>query len=414
MSRKFFQDEHGVDYIRSDFPTLKRELNGQPLVYFDSAASALKPQRMIDAVSDFYAQHYSNVHRGVHSLSQEATSAFEAVREQVCTLINAPKTEQIIFNSGTTEGINFVAKSFTDQFCQAGDVLVITEMEHHANIVSWQLVAQRHQLELQVVPVTDEGELDLKALQTILQSGRVKLLAVCHISNILGTINPVKQMAEMVHAAGAKILVDGAQSIPHMPIDVQDLDVDFFTFSAHKLFGPTGVGVLYGRLDLLEAMQPISGGGDMIDVVTFEKTTYNDLPHKFEPGTPNIAGVIGLGASLDYLDNIGIAAIEDYEHELTQYMLHQLQNIEGLRLLGPKENRAAVFSFVLNNLHHLDIGTLLNEYGIAVRTGHHCGQPLMQRFNISGTVRASLAFYNKREEIDFFITKLQHIQKLLM
>ncbi len=401
-----------LDYIRSDFPTLSQTVNGSPLVYFDSGASALKPRIMIDTISNFYSNQYSNVHRGVHTLSQNATDQFEAVRKSVQQFIHASALEEVIFTAGTTDAINLVAYSFCKKFCKQGDVIVISEMEHHADIVSWQLVCEQYGLELKFIPITDAGELDLHTFKKILDQ-RVKLVALAHVSNVLGTINPISEIAEQVHRVGAKLLVDGAQAVPHMPINVQQLDVDFYTFSVHKLFGPTGVGVLYGKRALLEEMPPMVGGGNMIDRVNLEQTSFNDLPHKFEAGTPNIAGILGTGVSIDYVNQIGMDVIQSYEQELTQYMLQSLKQVPGLCLLGTSTHRAAVFSFVVDGIHHLDIGTLLNEFGIALRTGHHCCQPLMAHYGISGSVRASLAFYNTKEEIDYFIEKLFVVLKML-
>lgn len=412
VKSQHFTSSLDLDYIRSDFPTLSQQVNGNPLVYFDSGASALKPRIMIEAISDFYSNYYSNVHRGVHSLSQQATDTYESVRVKLQEFIKAPLQEEIIFTSGTTEAINLVANSFCQRFCEPGDTVLISEMEHHANIVSWQLVCEKMNLNLGVIQITDQGELDLSSLKSKLNS-KVKIVAIPHVSNVLGTINPIDEIAVLVHQNGTKLMVDGAQAVPHMPVDVAQLDVDFYTFSGHKLFGPTGVGILYGKSELLNQMDPIMGGGDMIDQVTFQKTTFNSIPHKFEAGTPNIAGFIGMGASLDYINNLGMEQINQYENRLTDYMLQQLQGIDGLRLLGQAPNRAAVFSFVFEGIHHLDIGTLLNEYGIAIRTGHHCCQPLMQRMGVTGSARASLAFYNTKEEIDYFIMKLSQVKLLL-
>ena len=401
-----------IDYVRSDFPILKRKINGNPLVFFDSGASAQTPQVVIDAVSTFYSNYYSNVHRGIHELSQEATNRFEAVRGKVQQFIKAQHEHEIIFTSGTTDAINLVAKSYGRAFINPGDVVLISEMEHHANIVSWQIMLEDRGAELQVFPITDAGEIDFEAYKLLLNDN-VKLVALSHISNVLGTINPVKKIISEAHAHNIPVLLDGAQAVPHMKVDVQDLDVDFYTFSGHKLFATTGTGVLYGKEEYLNKMPPIMGGGDMIDKVSFEETTFNDLPHKFEAGTPNIAGFIGLGAAIDYVNNIGIENIERYEEELIDYMLEKLNTVNGLRLIGTAEHRASVFSFVIEGLHALDIGTLLNEYGIAVRTGHHCAQPLLARFDVTSTARASLAFYNTKEEIDVFIEKLNQVKEIL-
>ena len=401
-----------IDYIRSDFPIFKRTINGHPLVYLDSGASAQKPQIVIDAVSNCYENYYSNVHRGIHSLSQEATDAFEESRRIIQKHIGAKHEEEIIFTSGTTESCNLLARSFGEKFIAEGDEILISEMAHHANIVPWQLLCERSGAKLNIIPITDAGEIDLDRYEGMLTE-RTKLISIAHISNVLGTINPVETIIELAHNVGAKVHLDGAQAIPHQSVNVQQIDVDFYSFSGHKAFGPTGTGVLYGRKDLLEQLPPYQGGGDMIDKVTFEKTTFNDLPHKLEAGTPNIAGFIGLGEAIKYINHIDLDAIEAYEQELVAYGTEQLNTINGLRMLGTAKNKAAVFSFVIEGCHPLDVGTLLNEYGIAVRTGHHCCQPLMQRMGVTASIRASLAFYNTKQEIDTLVEKLNVVKELL-
>ena len=405
--------DYNIDYIRSDFPIFKRKINGYPLVYLDSGASAQKPQIVIDAVSNCYENYYSNVHRGIHSLSQEATDAFEQSRRIIQNHIGAEHEQEIIFTAGTTEACNLLARSFGEIFISEGDEIIISEMAHHANIVPWQMLCKRKGAVLKVIPVNDAGELLMKEYESLL-TDKTKLVSVAHVSNVLGTVNPVKEIVQLAHEVNARVHIDGAQAIPHSKVDVQDLNTDFYSFSGHKVFGPTGTGVLYGKKELLEQLPPYQGGGNMIDRVTFEETTYNDLPHKFETGTPNIAGFIGLGEAINYIQNIGLDAIELYEKELVSYATDQLNSVEGLRLLGTAENKAAVFSFVIDGCHPLDVGTLLNEYGIAVRTGHHCCQPLMQRMGVSASVRASLAFYNTKEDIDKLTEKLMQVRKMLL
>ena len=401
-----------IDYIRSDFPVLQQEMNGHQLVYLDSGASAQKPQIVIDAVANFYSSYYCNVHRGVYTLSQQATDALENTRTIVQRHINAAHNEEIIFTAGTTESINLLAKSFGQQFLQEGDEIIISEMAHHANIVPWQLVCEQFGAKLKVIPINDAGELELEVYKKLL-SEKTKMVSVAHVSNVLGTVNPVKEMIKAAHNVGAVVHLDGAQAIPHQSVDVQDLGADFYSFSAHKAFGPNGVGILYGKKELLNQLPPYQGGGDMIDIVTFEKTTFNDLPHKFEAGTPNIAGIIGFGEAINYMNTIGVDAINNYEAELTKYATKQLETVEDLTIFGTSEHKAAVFSFAIDGCHPLDIGTLLNEYGIAVRTGHHCCQPLMNRLGVSATTRASLAFYNTKEEIDYLVEKLQQVKQML-
>ncbi len=401
-----------VKRIRNDFPLLSREVNGNPLVYLDNAATAQKPQTVLDALNNYYLQENSNVHRGVHTLSQTATDHFEQVREKMRSHINAKSTAEIIFTRGTTEGINLVAYAYGNHFIHAGDEIIITTLEHHSNIVPWQMLCERKGAILKIVPVDDSGTLDIEAYKKLL-SAKTKLVAVAHISNTLGTINPVADMVAMAHSHGAVVLVDGAQAAPHMQVDVQQLDCDFYTVSGHKLFGPTGTGILYGKEDLLNSMPPFHGGGEMIDNVTFEKTTYNELPFKFEAGTPHIAGVVGLGAALDYVNQIGYEKINAYEHQLLVYATEKLSTLPGIRFIGTAEYKAAVVSFLIGNIHPYDTGVILDKLGIAVRTGHHCTQPLMDRYKIPGTVRASFAFYNTFDEIDTLHDGLLQVIKML-
>jgi cysteine desulfurase/selenocysteine lyase len=391
-----------VEAVRKDFPILNREVQGNPLVYLDSAATSQKPQSVIDTLVRYYTEINANVHRGVHTLSQEATDEYEGARIKLRKLINAKEDAEIIFTRGTTEGINLVAQTFGAQHVGEGDEVIISNMEHHSNVVPWQMLCDERGAHLRVVPINDDGELLMDEYEKLINP-RTKLVSIVHLSNALGTINPAKDVVAIAHQHGVPVLLDGAQSIPHMPVDVQDLDCDFYAFSGHKLFGPTGIGVLYGKRELLEAMPPFQGGGDMIKSVTFEKTLYNDLPYKFEAGTPHIAGVIGLGAAVDYVNAIGLENAAAYEHELLKYGTEQLEAIEGLRLIGTAQNKSSVLSFLLEGIHPHDIGTVLDTQGIAIRTGHHCTQPLMQRFQIPATARASLAFYNTKAEIDALV-----------
>lgn len=391
-----------VEAIRRDFPILHREVQGKPLVYLDSAATSQKPQTVIDTLVRYYSEINANVHRGVHTLSQEATDEYEGARTKLRKLINAKEDAEIIYTRGTTEGINLVAQTFGSQHIGEGDEVIISNMEHHSNVVPWQMLCDERGAHLRVVPINDDGELLMDEYEKLITS-RTKLVSIVHLSNALGTINPAKDIVTIAHQHGIPVLLDGAQSTPHMPVDVQDLDCDFYAFSGHKLFGPTGIGVLYGKRELLEAMPPFQGGGDMIKSVTFEKTLYNDLPYKFEAGTPHIAGAIGLGAAVDYVNAIGLDRAAAYEHELLQYGTEQLQAIEGLKLIGTAQNKSGVLSFLLEGIHPHDIGTVLDTQGIAIRTGHHCTQPLMQRFQIPATARASLAFYNTKAEIDALV-----------
>jgi cysteine desulfurase/selenocysteine lyase len=400
-----------VEALREDFPVLKQTVHGKPLVYLDSAATAQKPTAVVDAIRRFHEVDCANIHRGVHELSQRSTAAYEETRDKVRHFLHAKSNEELIFVRGTTEGINLVASSWGRKNVQAGDEIVITAMEHHSNIVPWQMLCEEKGARLRVVPMNQRGELILEEYEKLLNP-RTRMVAFAHVSNALGTINPVRQMIQMAHAAGALTLVDGAQSTPHIQVDVQALDADFYTMSGHKVFGPTGVGMLYGKLKLLEAMPPYQGGGDMIKVVTFEKTTYADLPYKFEAGTPNIAGGIGLGAALDYVNRIGIDNIAAYEHQLLEYGTEKLSAVPGLRLIGTAREKASVLAFVMDGIHPHDIGTVLDQQGIAVRTGHHCAQPVMDFFNVPATTRASLAFYNTFGEIDALIAGLHKVQEI--
>lgn len=397
-----------VARIRQDFPMLAKTMHGKPLVYLDSAATAQKPNVVIDTIANFYRDHYGTVHRAVYELAIRSTGDYQKTRQKVKTFLNAAQDEEIIFTRGTTESINLVAYSFGKAFVQPGDEILISAMEHHSNIVPWQLLCEDRQAVLKVIPMNERGELLLDEYEKLLSS-RTRLVAITHVANSLGTINPIKQIAQMAHQKGAKVLVDGAQSAPHLKLDVQDLDVDFFVFSGHKLFGPTGIGILYGKAELLNQMPPYQGGGDMIETVTFPKTTYNVLPLKFEAGTPMIAEVMGLGAALDYIQAIGIENIQQWEHELLTHATAQLEQIPGLKILGKAQNKGALISFVVEGVHALDIGTLLDLKGVAVRTGHHCAQPVMRFFNVPATARASFAFYNTKEEVDYFAASLREI-----
>ena len=388
-----------IAQIRADFPILSEKVNDHKLIYFDNAATSQKPQVVIDAISNYYTHINSNIHRGVHYLSQRATDAFEETRLKVQRHLNAAHAHEIIFTKGTTDGINLVAASYGRSFIKEGDEVIITNMEHHSNIVPWQLICAQVGASLKIVPINDAGELDLETYKKLLNEN-TKLVAVNHISNALGTINDVKEITKAAHAVGAVVLIDGAQSVPHMKVDVRDLDADFYTFSAHKMCGPTGLGVLYGKEDLLNEMPPYQGGGEMIKEVFLDHSTYADLPHKFEAGTPNISEVVAFGTAIDYLDEIGWDFIQEQEKELLDYATAKLSSIEGLKIYGEAENKASVISFLLEDIHPYDIGMVLDKLGIAVRTGHHCTQPIMDRFGIPGTVRASFAFYNTTEEID--------------
>jgi cysteine desulfurase/selenocysteine lyase len=400
-----------VDKIREDFPVLKQRIHGKPLVYLDSAATAQKPFAVIDAIRKFHEVDCANIHRGVHELSQRSTAAYEETRIKAKRFLNARAKNELIFVRGTTEGINLVASSWGRKNVKAGDEIVISTLEHHSNIVPWQMLCEEKGARLRVIPVDDRGELLLDEYEKLL-GPRTRMVAVGHVSNALGTINPVRQIVEMAHRAGALALIDGAQAAPHMKIDVQALDADFYAFSGHKVIGPTGIGILYGKARLLNAMPPYQGGGDMIKSVTFEKTIYADLPYKFEAGTPNIAGGIGLGAAFDYVTRIGLDKIAAYEHELLVYGAEALSRIPGLRIIGTAREKAAVLSFVIDGIHPHDIGTVLDRQGIAVRTGHHCAQPVMDRFGVPATTRASLAFYNTFAEIDALAAGLGKVKEI--
>jgi cysteine desulfurase/selenocysteine lyase len=401
-----------VEKIRADFPALHQQVSDHPLVYLDNGASTQKPQQVIDTVAEFYANDYANVHRGIHTLSQRATDRFEAARETVREFINADSIAEVIFTRGTTESINLVAQSYVRAFCSPGDEVLISAMEHHSNIVPWQLLEQQAGITLKVIPINQHGELIYDEYLALL-SERTKLVAVTQLSNALGTINPVKQMIEAAHQAGAKFLIDGAQAIAHAEVDVQELDCDFFAFSGHKAFSPTGVGVLYGKKELLEAMPPYQGGGEMIKVVSFSGTEYNELPHKFEAGTPNIAGVIGLAAGLDYIKNIGIPKIKAHEDELLAYATQKMLEIDGLRIIGTAKHKASILSFQIDGVHASDLGTLLDHQGVAIRVGHHCAMPVMAFFGVDATARASLAFYNNKADIDAFVAALKKAVSML-
>ena len=400
-----------IEEIRDQFPAIHQKVYGKPLIYFDNGATSQKPQVVIDAINKYYTSENANIHRGVHFLSQKATDAYEEARRIVQRFIHAEHEHEVIFTKGTTDGINLVASCF-GELLKAGDEIIISAMEHHSNIVPWQMLAERKGLKLNVIPIFDSGELDMEAFEKML-SEKTKLVSVTHISNTLGTINPVKTIIEKAHVVGAKVLLDGAQSIQHLQINVQELDCDFYVFSSHKVFGPTGAGVLYGKETVLNAMPPYQGGGDMIAKVTFEKTTYNELPFKFEAGTPHIIGGIATGTALHYLSSLDSASIHAHEMELLNFAQEELLKIDGLRIIGTAKEKTSVVSFVVDGLHPFDIGTLLDKQGIAVRTGHHCTQPLMDRFGIPGTVRASFAFYNTKEEVEVFLKALNRSVEML-
>jgi cysteine desulfurase/selenocysteine lyase len=397
-----------VAKIREDFPVLKQTVNGKPLVYLDNAATSQKPQAVIDALVRYYTTENSNVHRGIHTLSQHATDDYESARSKVRQFINAAEDKEIVYVRGTTEGINLVAESYGRQNVGPGDEVIISAMEHHSNIVPWQILCQERGARLRVIPINDAGELVLDEYEELL-GPHTKLVSIAHVSNVLGTINPVEQIVAMAHDRGVPVLVDGAQAIPHMPVDVRRLGCDFYVFSGHKLYGPTGIGILYGKSQLLEAMPPYQVGSAMIRMVTFEKTLYNTLPDKFEAGTPNIADAIGLGAAIDYVNNIGMDKIFSYGDELLKYGTKCLSDIEGLRIIGTAQEKAGVLSFIMDKAHPHDIGTILDAEGIAIRTGHHCAQPVMERFGIPATARASLAFYNTKEEIDALVKGIDRV-----
>ena len=399
-----FDVNSGID----DFPLLKQQVNGNRLVYLDNGATSQKPQSVIDAIVEYYATTNSNVHRGVHTMSQQATDGYEGARSKVRKFLNASKDKEIIFTRNTTEGVNLVAHSYGRKNIGPGDDIIVSNMEHHSNIVPWQMLCEENGANLKVVPIDDSGELVMDEYQKLL-SPRTKLVSITHVANALGTILPAKQIVQMAHSYGAPVLLDGAQAVPHMPVDVQDLDCDFYVFSGHKLFGPTGIGILYGKENYLESMPPFLGGGDMIKSVTFEKTLYNDLPYKFEGGTPDISGAIGLGAAIDYVNSLGFDQITAHEDALLQYGTEALESIAGVHIVGTAARKAGILSFVMDMAHPHDIGTILDEQGIAIRTGHHCAQPVMQRFQIPATARASLAFYNTKEDIDALVKGIDRV-----
>ncbi len=401
-----------IQKLRADFPILREVVNGRPLVYLDNAATSQKPESVIQAMVHYYRHDNANIHRGVHLLSQRATEEYEAARGKVQAFLGAREAREIIFVRGATEAINMVAQTYGREHIGAGDEVLITAMEHHSNIVPWQILCQEKGATLCVAPINDRGELEIEEFEKLL-GPRTKMVSVAHVSNALGTINPVKWIVRLAHAMKVPVLVDGAQAVPHQPVDVQDLDCDFYVFSGHKLYGPTGIGALYAKAALLNEMPPYQGGGDMISSVTFEKTIYNKVPHKFEAGTPDIAGVIGLGAAIDYLSGVGLGAIGAHEHELLEYATEKIGELEGVRLVGTAREKAAVLSFVMDGIHPHDIGTILDQAGIAVRTGHHCAQPVMDRFGIPATVRASFGLYNTREEIDALVSGIQKVQEIL-
>ena len=400
-----------VEKIRADFPILRTKVHGHPLVYLDNAATSQKPQAVIDALVRYYEGENANIHRGVHYLSQIATEAFEQARETVRAFVNAADAKEIIFTRGTTEAINLVAQTYGRVHVGAGDEVLITAMEHHSNIVPWQMLCEEKGAKLRIAPMNDEGELLLEKYEKLL-SPRTKIVAVSHVSNALGTINPLKQMIAAAHALGIPVVVDGAQAVPHLKVDLQDLDADFYAFSGHKMYGPTGIGVLYGKAALLEAMPPYQGGGDMISSVTFEKTIYNKLPHKFEAGTPDMAGVAGLKAAIEYMNGVGIGKIAAHEQNLLVYATEIVGSLPGVRLIGTAREKASVLSFVLDEVHPHDIGTILDQEGIAVRTGHHCAQPVMERFGIPATVRASFAVYNTKGEVDALVRGIRKVHEV--
>lgn len=403
--------EAKIQSVRDDFPILSRTIYGKPLVYFDNAATTQKPRAVIDAISNYYLNDNANVHRGVHYLSQQATDAFEGARKKVASFVNAGSSNEIIFTRGATEAINLVAWSYCETFLNAGDEIIISVLEHHSNIVPWQVACERKGAHLKVIPVTPEGELDLKVYKQLLNS-RTKMVAISHISNALGTINPVSKIVAMAHSKNVPVFVDGAQGLSHGPVDIQKLDCDFYAFSAHKMYGPMGIGGLYGKTSWLEKMQPYQLGGEMIDKVTFAKTTYNEIPYKFEAGTPNVADVMGFGAAIDYLNVLGWDFIIAQENDLLEYATGRLQAIEGIKIIGTSAHRAAIISFLIEGIHFFDAGTIIDHLGIAVRTGSHCTQPLMDILGINGTLRASMAFYNTRQEVDKLIDAIHRVKTL--
>ena len=409
MTEQFYD----IKKIREDFPILSRQVYGKPLVYLDNGATTQKPRQVVEAITNEYYSVNANVHRGVHFLSQQATELHEGSRETVRKFINANSTNEIIFTRGTTESINLLVSSFGEKYMSEGDEVIISTMEHHSNIVPWQLLAERKKIRLRVIPINDKGEILLDEFDKLLNE-RTKIVCIAHVSNVLGTVNPVKEIIRRAHEHDIPVLIDGAQSTPHMKIDVQALDCDFFAFSGHKIYGPTGIGVLYGKEKWLEQIPPYQGGGEMIKNVSFEKTTYNELPYKFEAGTPDYIATTGLAAALDYVSAIGMDKIEAHEQELTRYAMQRLGHIEGMHIYGQAEHKDAVISFLVGDIHHLDMGTLLDRLGIAVRTGHHCAEPLMRRYGIEGTVRASFALYNTKEEIDALAAGIERVTKMFI
>lgn len=402
---------YDINEVRNDFPILSRTVYGKPLVYFDNGATTQKPRCVVESIVNEYYSVNANVHRGVHFLSQQATELHEASRETVRRFINARSISEIVFTRGTTESINLVASSFVGSQMKAGDEVIVSVMEHHSNIVPWQLQAEHSGISLRVIPMNDRGELLLDEYERLF-SERTRMVSVTHVSNVLGTINPVRKVIDVAHAHGVPVLIDGAQSIPHMPVDVQELDADFYVFSGHKVYGPTGIGVLYGKEDWLDRLPPYQGGGEMIQNVSFEKTTFNELPFKFEAGTPDYIGSTALAKAIDYVSAIGMDQIASYEHELTVYAMSRLKEIPGMRILGEADHKSGVISFLVGNIHHFDMGTLLDRLGIAVRTGHHCAEPLMRRMGVEGTVRASLGLYNTKEEVDALVAGVERVSRM--
>lgn len=401
-----------IDEVRKDFPILSQSVRGKPLVYLDNAATAQKPNSVIETIDHYYREYNSNIHRGVHSLSEKATVVYEDARKKCQTFLNAESTKEIIFVRGATEAINLVAQSYARPLLKAGDEILITEMEHHSNIVPWQLVAEQTGATLRYIPINDDGELILDDIESLLNDN-TKILAIGQISNALGTINPIEDLTSKARAVGAKVLIDGAQSAPHVVVDVQELDCDFFVLSGHKLFGPTGIGLLYGKQELLDSMAPYQGGGDMIRTVHMNESTYNDLPYKFEAGTPHIVGAIGLGAAIDYINSIGMQNIANYEHELLEYATSKVNEIESMKIVGQAKNKASILSFTLGRIHPHDIGTILDGDGVAIRAGHHCAMPVMERFGLPATARASFAFYNTKQEIDTLFDSIRNCVEML-
>lgn len=400
-----------VDKIRADFPILQEKIYGKPLVYLDNGATSQRPEQVIDKMAEYYLRYNSNVHRGVHYLSNVCTDANEEARRIVQGFIHSASEKEVVFTRGTTESINLVAYTFGEAFIEEGDEILVTEMEHHANIVPWQMLCERKKAKLKVVPFNDKGELDWEAFERLL-NGKVKLVGVAYVSNVLGTVNPVAEIIRQAHAVGAKVLVDGAQAVQHIPVDVQALDCDFFVFSGHKIYGPTGVGVLYGKEELLNRMPPWQGGGEMIKEVRFEKTTYNELPFKFEAGTPDFVGIVGLGEALKYVESVGLEAMASYEQALLEYTMNRMKQIPGMRIFGEADSKSSVISFALGNVHHSDVGILLDKMGIAVRTGQLCAEPVMQHYGVTGMVRASLAMYNTEKEIDILCEGIKKVGKM--